>query len=166
MTVPDKKVWDVGVSAVVVRGQAVLFVRYAYGSRQGTWTLPSGYANHDETLAQAAARELREEAGLLGEPGEVVSVRSRFSDEGGAVFVGFRVRCQAGDPAPDGREVDAARFFTASELETLSPVLELSRQVALAVLAAPDAGLVETEIPGRSGPAYRAYMVKKALEEP
>jgi ADP-ribose pyrophosphatase YjhB (NUDIX family) len=64
----QNKEWDVGVSAIVVRDERVLFVRYAYGDRKGLWTLPGGYAQHDETLDQAALRELREEAGLDGEP--------------------------------------------------------------------------------------------------
>src|SRR5512136_2589212 len=105
----QNKEWDVGVSAVVVRDERVLFVRYAYGHRKGMWTLPGGYANHDETLDQAALRELQEEAGLHGEPGGIVSVRTRVTQEGGAVFVGFRVCCDDGVPVPDGHEVDAAK---------------------------------------------------------
>jgi 8-oxo-dGTP diphosphatase len=156
----DTKQWDVGVSAVVVRDERVLFVRYAYGDRKGLWTLPGGYAQHDETLDQAALRELREEAGLDGEPCGIVSVRTRTSDEGGAVFVSFRVEAQ-GDPVPDGYEVDAAQFFNREELLALNPVMELSRQIALAVLDAPGVELVKTDIPGRSGPAYKAYLVNR-----
>jgi hypothetical protein len=61
---------------------------------------------------------------------------------------------------PDYHEVDAAQFFGREELLALDPVMELSRQIALAVLAAPGAELVETDIPGKSSPAYKAYMVR------
>jgi len=155
-----EKTWGVGVSAVVVRGERVLLVRYAYGHRKGLWTLPGGYAEHTETLDQAAARELREEAGLSGEPCGVVSVRTRVADEGGAVFVGFRVRCDEGEPQPDNYEVDAAQFFNREELLALNPIMELSRQIALAVLGAPGVELVEMVIPGRSDATYKAYIVK------
>jgi ADP-ribose pyrophosphatase YjhB (NUDIX family) len=154
------KTWDVGVSAVVVRDERVLFVRYAYGHRKGMWTLPGGYAQHDETLDRAAARELEEEAGLRGEPRGIVSVRTRVTEEGGAVFVGFRIQCDEGEPVPDGHEVDAAQFFRRGELLTLNPVMELSRQIALAVLAAPNVELVETNVPGRSDQTYKAYIVR------
>jgi ADP-ribose pyrophosphatase YjhB (NUDIX family) len=155
------KEWDVGVSAVVVRDGRVLLVRYAYEKRKGMWTLPGGYAQHDETLDRAAVRELKEEAGLDGEPRGIVSVRTRVTEEGGAVFVGFRVAAE-GEPTPDNYEVDAARFFNREELLTLDPVMELSRQVGLAVLAAaaPGVGLVETDIPGRSDSTYKAYIVQ------
>jgi ADP-ribose pyrophosphatase YjhB (NUDIX family) len=154
---PDKT-WDVGVSAVVVRDERVLFVRYAYGQRTGMWTLPGGYAQHDETLDRAAVRELEEEAGLHGEPCGIVSVRTRVTEEGGAVFVGFRVAAE-GEPTPDDYEVDAARFFNREELLALDPVMELSRQIGLAVLASPGVELVETDIPGRSDSTYKAYIV-------
>ncbi len=156
------KTWDVGVSAIVVRGDKVLFVRYAYGSRRGMWTLPGGYAQHDETLDQAALRELREEGGLSGEACGIVSVRTRVAEEGGAVFVGFRVRCDEGEPAPDNYEVDAARFLDQQEILALDSVMELSRQIALALLDAPNIELVETEIPGKSNDTYKAYIVRQS----
>ena len=155
----NDKEWDVGVSAIVVRDSRVLLVRYAYGHRKGMWTLPGGYAHHDETLDQAALRELEEETGLRGEPCGIVSVRTRVAKEGGAVFVGFRIRCDSGEPAPDNHEVDAAQFLDRQELLAINPVMELSRQIALAVLAAPAMELVETDIPGRSGQDYKAYLV-------
>jgi ADP-ribose pyrophosphatase YjhB (NUDIX family) len=157
------KTWDVGVSAIVVRDGRVLLVRYAYGSRKGMWTLPGGYAHHDETLDQAAVRELEEEAGLEGTPRGIVSVRTRVTDAGGAVFVGFRVEAQ-GEPTPDNYEVDAAQFFNRDELLALNPVMELSRQIGLAMLAAPGVELVETTIPGRSDATYKAYLVQ-ALQD-
>jgi ADP-ribose pyrophosphatase YjhB (NUDIX family) len=158
----EDKAWDVGVSAVVVRDGRVLLVRYAYGNRTGLWTLPGGYAHHEETLDCAAVRELEEEAGLRGEPCGIVSVRTRVTEEGGAVFVGFRIRCDEGKPRPDYHEVDAAQFFNREELLALDPVMELSRQIGLAALASPGVELIETDIPGRSGATYKAYLIQPA----
>jgi hypothetical protein len=98
---------------------------------------------------------LREAAGLDGEPCGIVSVRARVTEEGGAVFVGFRFRCEEGKTQPDGHEVDAAQFFNREELLALNPVMDLSRQSALAVLAASGVELVETDIPGRSALKYK-----------
>ena len=108
----------------------------------------------------AALRELQEEAGLNGKACGIVSVRTRVAEEGGAVFVGFRIRCDSGEPVPDYHEVDAAQFFGREELLALDPVMELSRQIGMAVLAAPGVELVETHIPGRSDATYKAYMIK------
>lgn len=156
----DDTGWDVGVGGVVIQDGRVLLVRYAYGSRQGRWTLPGGYAEQGERLDQAALREVLEETGLQAAIEGVVAVRSRSisaSQSRGAVWVGFRMRPLAGSPVPDGYEVDQARYFDADELRALDPVLELSRQVALAALQA-DGGLAETPIPGASGPAYIAFL--------
>ncbi len=155
---PEDRSWDVGVCAVVVRAARVLFVRYAYDARKGLWTLPGGYAEHDETLDRAAVRELREETGLLGQARGIVAVRSRSDEKGGAVYVAFRVQCDEGEPIPDNYEVDTARFLDREEILALDRVMELSRQIALITLAAPGVELVETDIPGRSTPAYKAYL--------
>jgi hypothetical protein len=75
--------------------------------------------------------------------------------------VSFRVEAQ-GEPVPDDHEVDAAQFFNREELLVIDPVMELSRQIGLAVLAAPGVELVETDIPGRSDQTYKAYLVPGA----
>jgi ADP-ribose pyrophosphatase YjhB (NUDIX family) len=50
-----------GVNVLVIREDQVLLVRPTYRHH---WTLPGGGINRGETLAQAAAREVREEVGL------------------------------------------------------------------------------------------------------
>jgi 8-oxo-dGTP diphosphatase len=54
----------VGVGAVVVRGGRVLLVRRANPPRAGEWSLPGGLQHLGETVAEAANREVREEAGI------------------------------------------------------------------------------------------------------
>jgi 8-oxo-dGTP pyrophosphatase MutT (NUDIX family) len=52
-----------GVKCVVRDGDAVLFVRHAYGDRR-SWELPGGGIKRGEEPRDAAAREAREELGL------------------------------------------------------------------------------------------------------
>lgn len=62
----------VGVRVVVFDGRGhVLLVRHSYGRR--AWYLPGGGAKRHENLAEAAARELREETGVdvTGEAGSL-----------------------------------------------------------------------------------------------
>lgn len=57
---------NASVFVVVMRGHEVLLLRRARtGWKDGQWSLPAGGHDGGETLAQAAARELREETGLL-----------------------------------------------------------------------------------------------------
>lgn len=61
------------VGSVVVSGDKVLMCRRAIDPRKGFWTLPAGYMELGETIAEGAMREAQEEAeadivldGLLG----------------------------------------------------------------------------------------------------
>uniref|UniRef100_UPI0025990CEF NUDIX hydrolase n=1 Tax=uncultured Thalassospira sp. TaxID=404382 RepID=UPI0025990CEF len=47
---------------LAVHGQQVLLCRRAIESRRGFWTLPAGFMENNETIAEGAAREAREEA--------------------------------------------------------------------------------------------------------
>jgi ADP-ribose pyrophosphatase YjhB (NUDIX family) len=55
----------------------LLLCRRAIEPRYGYWTLPAGFMENGETVAQAAARETMEEAGArieIGEPFSMISV--------------------------------------------------------------------------------------------
>jgi len=51
-------------AAVVLRGREVLLVRRSIEPFKDHWTLPAGYEEVDESPAQTAIRETREETGL------------------------------------------------------------------------------------------------------
>lgn len=62
--------FDASVFAIVRRGDAVLSLRRgATGWLDGHWSLPAGAYDGGETFIEAACRELREETGLIAEPG-------------------------------------------------------------------------------------------------
>jgi len=54
--------------AVLVRGQEVLLVRRRNEPDAGLWGYPGGHVEPGETALAAAARELREETGVVAEP--------------------------------------------------------------------------------------------------
>ncbi len=155
----DDKRWDVGVGAALVHEGKVLLVRQTYGGAKGKWVLPGGFASHEELLDAAAARELREEAGVEGVAEGVVGVRTRYRPNGGAVYVVFKMRLVSGTPQADNFEVDAAQFFTAEEIAALPNIMESMRQAALAALRAEGSGLIETHCEGQSGPDYKLFVL-------
>ena len=48
--------------AILTSGERILLCRRAIEPRYGLWTLPAGFMENDETVAEAAAREAMEEA--------------------------------------------------------------------------------------------------------
>ena len=103
-----------GARVVVLDGKGqVMLVKHTYSHG---WILPGGGVEKGETLAAAAVREIREEAGIIGE--EPV-LHGMFSND--AVFRGDHVACfivrkfstVAWKP---NFEIAAAQFFPADDL--------------------------------------------------
>ncbi len=110
-------------AAVVVRddeGRVLLVQRGPSVSRTGYWSVPAGFVDYGEEVREAAARELREETGLVAEIGPVLYVASNFHDPAkltvGVWFAGEVIggHLRAGDDAVD------ARFFATDDLPPLA----------------------------------------------
>jgi 8-oxo-dGTP diphosphatase len=157
----DEKRWRVAAGGAVVHQDQVLMVRHTYGEKKGRWALPGGYATHDERLDQTAEREVREETEVSARVVDVIGLRTRYTERGGAVFVLFRMRPLSGRPAPDGVEVDRTAWFSAGEVAALADdeILPVARNATLAALGGSD-GLPEDErFPGRSE-TYRGFLLR------
>lgn len=50
--------------AIGVKKQKIVLVKRAHEPERGSWAIPGGYLNWDETLKEAAMREFYEETGL------------------------------------------------------------------------------------------------------
>ena len=67
------------VDVVVVKHGEVLLVKRRFDPYAGYWTLPGGFVEEDETVEEAAVREVLEETGLEVELNSLIGV---FSDPG------------------------------------------------------------------------------------
>ena len=140
----------VGVGAFVIRDGALLVVRRTYGPSKGLWTIPSGYLEPDESVAQAVEREVREETAVAARAESIVGVRNRVAGEANDTFLVFAMAYESGEPRPDGREVSEAAFRPLDEVSrsedsapftrAIVPKLMRSRGMRLDVYAPPGDG--------------------------
>jgi 8-oxo-dGTP pyrophosphatase MutT (NUDIX family) len=113
-----------GVQVLIIDPEnRVLLVKhtYSYG-----WHFPGGGVERGETIAQAAMREAREEAGIVASDYKLIGLFSQeaaFSGDHVALFVVrdfTRISWQ-----PDG-EIEAAQFYALTDLPT--DITEASRR--------------------------------------
>jgi 8-oxo-dGTP pyrophosphatase MutT (NUDIX family) len=100
----------VSADAVVTDDDGNLLVQLR--ADDGTWSLPGGYVEHDESPAETAVRETREETGLTVEPTELAAVYTRrpgvYGPHG---LVGHAYRCTVtGGELEASREGDDVQF--------------------------------------------------------
>jgi len=98
----------------------VLLVRRNREPQQGQWCLPIGFAEMGETIAEAAQRELREEAGIEGRIVRLLDVGSYDSDfYGDLLIVTYEFEKTGGREQP-GDDAEAAAYFPLDALPELA----------------------------------------------
>jgi len=116
------------------RDGRVLLVQRGTPPALGTWSLPGGKLELEETLAQAVAREVQEETGLVVQVGALACVVERMSEGYHYVILDYLARPIGGQLAlRPGSDVRDARWVTSDDLpsldltEGLVPLLERAR---------------------------------------
>ena len=108
----------VGVGAFILDGPRVLVIQRGRPPGEGLWSVPGGRLEAGETIAQAVAREVREETGLTVEVGPFVCVIERFGDDFHFVILDYLARVVGGTLAA-GTDAADARWVTDQELASL-----------------------------------------------
>jgi ADP-ribose pyrophosphatase YjhB (NUDIX family) len=101
------------VGTVCTWGDHILLCKRAIEPRFGLWTLPAGFMELGESMAEGAVRETSEEAGAQIELGALYSAIDVIHAEQVHVFFRARMTSDALDPGPESLE---ARLFLESEI--------------------------------------------------
>lgn len=117
--------WLPGVTAIVLDTERtrVLLVRRA---DDGRWTPVTGIIDPGEEPAQAGAREVLEEAGVIAQAERLVSIRALpeithpNGDRAQYLDICFLFHHVSGDPYPADGENTAARWFDIDDLPTMN----------------------------------------------
>lgn len=103
--------------------QFVLLIERKHPPFEGMWALPGGFLEMDETLEEAALRELREETGITGIELKQFHTFSKVKRDPRhrtitTVFIGY---ADSKTPAPQaGDDASKAKWFDINELPSLA----------------------------------------------
>jgi len=106
-----------GVSTLVRDTGRVLLVRRGNAPFRDTWSLPGGHVEHGERLAEAAAREVREETGIAVTELRRIDIAEVITGEDHYVLIVFAANGQ-GEPRAASDAADA-RWFVPAEIDGL-----------------------------------------------
>lgn len=107
------------VGMAVLRGDECLFIRRGNPPCPGTWALPAGYVEIGETLEEAAARELEEETGLVGEAVRLIGAYTEENPDYEEVLVIVYLMKVAGGEPTAGSDATDVRYFPLNGLPIL-----------------------------------------------
>ena len=112
------------VAALVVNhANQLLMVKRSVEPAKGEWCLPGGFIEFDESIEEAALRELEEETGMKGTVMSLVDFFSQRSPHHGALLIfGYRIEIVGGElrAGDDAQEVDFFDFHDLPHIAFLS----------------------------------------------
>lgn len=102
------------VTTFVACGDQLLWVQRGLDPQRGKWAIPGGFLENEETLAEGASRELREEAGVVIAADDLSLYMAGTITFINQIYVGFRATVDSLQCDP-GVESMACRFYTRDE---------------------------------------------------
>ena len=124
-----------GVSVLARRDARVLLVRRGRPPREGAWALPGGKVDAGERLAEAAAREVREETGITVDHLRRIDLAEIIDrdDSGGLrshhVLVVFEGAVRSGTLTA-GDDAAEVKWATAADLDDMTLTEDTARVLA------------------------------------
>lgn len=143
-----------GALAVVHRGNRVLLVRRVNPPQAGHWGFPGGHVDWLEPVAACAARELREETGVIAVAEAAMAPVEFIAPQGGGeeaahhfILIPVRMRAAEGEAAASS-DVSAVGWFSVDALP--APLCDFVEEVARAAVAqtGADTAASTTRAPG------------------
>ena len=110
------------VGAVVLQDDHVLLVRRANPPEAGRWSFPGGRVEPGERMADAVAREVREETGLDVESSRPLDWVERIGPDHHFVIVDFAATVSERQTPTPGDDAADARWVHLDEISTLALV--------------------------------------------
>jgi ADP-ribose pyrophosphatase YjhB (NUDIX family) len=108
------------VSTILQEDRRILLVRRKFRPYKGMWCLPSGFAEVDESIEDAAMRELEEETGVKGKIVSLVDVDSCSNYfYGDLIFLTFEAVQEGGGLAP-GSDTVAVKYYPIEKIPRLA----------------------------------------------
>jgi 8-oxo-dGTP diphosphatase len=113
------------VAAIVRHGDLILLVRQSTGHPlEGQWTIPWGRVEAGESPIAATIRETCEEGGIAAKVEGLLGVQELPAPQSGGVALVYLCSHVSGTPTPQDEETDAARYFSAEDLDALADPIE------------------------------------------
>lgn len=107
-------------SLVLNEKREVLCLKRGQKLHKGKWALPIGFVEMDESVADAALRELREEAGIEGRILQMLHVDSQKLDYYGDVLIATFETEKIGGVETPGKDSEAVAYFPLDRLPELA----------------------------------------------
>jgi 8-oxo-dGTP diphosphatase len=97
----------------------LLLIKRGHAPGAGLWSLPGGRIEPGETDAEALVREMREETGLVIDPGQLIGTVRRPARDGFVFDIRDYAATVTGGTLRPGDDAADARWMDASEMESL-----------------------------------------------
>lgn len=103
------------VGGVVFRGDTILLIQRGREPRKGQWSIPGGKIEKGETLQQALVREIREETGVVVNPGPLIDVLDMIRGDIHYVLIDYICDAPGTEPPIAGDDAQDAGFYPLDE---------------------------------------------------
>lgn len=130
----------VGCGAAIIKDGKILLVRRKRPPEAGYWGLPGGKVEPFESVADATAREIREELGITINPTELLCLVDQIDRSEGIHWVAAVFRVEEFRGTPFIMEPDALAELGWFELGSMpTPLTEATRQAMVGIERVPPA---------------------------